>query len=179
MGRTKDAVDEGVAIATAAARQIVKNRILVDTIAEGGVFDVERYTTQARSALGDLATEAEAVATHLEGLRRRARGRFSDSVGTHDYRDRDVRNLRRRQKQSAGLAEHLRAMSEDAEALLELVGEARRAAWEEVRGNLERRLRVEGMRAEQDPQYEAKREERMRAVKDIDLAALATASRRR
>lgn len=179
MGRTAEAIDEGVAIATAAARLTVKNRILVDTIAGGGAFDAEHYAEAARAALNDLATEAEAAAENLEALRKRARGRFSDASGTHDYRDRDVRNLRQRQKQSAGLAEHLRAMAEDDEATMALVSAAREAAWHEVKQNIDRRLFAEAMRADQDPQYEAKRAERMRALKNLDLAALAKEHKRR
>lgn len=173
MGKTADAIAEGVAIATAAARLAVKNRIIVDTIARGGAFDVERYAEVARFALDDLAAESEAAAEHAERLRRRARGRHSDPKGTHDYRDRDVRNLRRRRKHAAGVAMSLRAMVADAAALEALVAEARLAAWDEVRGNLDRRLRVEGMRADQDPDYAELREERMQALREIDLAGLA------
>ncbi len=179
MGRTTDAIDEGVAIATAAARLAVKNRILVDTIGAGGAFDAERYAAEARDALGDLATEAEAAADLLEQLRKRARGRYSDPVGTHDYRARDVGNLRRRQKQSAGLAERLREVCDDSEAVHRLVAEARQAAWEDVRSNVDRRLRVEGMRAEQDPHYASMREARMQALRDVDLAALVADARAR
>ena len=39
MGKTADAIAEGVAIATAAARLTVRNHILVETIAHGAPFD--------------------------------------------------------------------------------------------------------------------------------------------
>jgi hypothetical protein len=57
VGRTADAIAEGVAIATAAARLAVKNHILIGTIAEDGVFDTEKYIDDAREALGAMATE--------------------------------------------------------------------------------------------------------------------------
>ncbi|WP_235201513.1 hypothetical protein [Microbacterium sp. CH12i] len=94
MGRNADAIAEGVAIATAAARLTVKNQILVGTIAQGGVFDSSRYLDDARDALLAMAAESDQAAEMVTGLRRRARGRHSDPSGTHDYRDRDVRNLR-------------------------------------------------------------------------------------
>ena len=55
MGRTADAIAEGVAIATAAARLAVKNHILIGTIAEDGVFDMDKYIDDAREALRAMA----------------------------------------------------------------------------------------------------------------------------
>ncbi|MGB4137205.1 MAG: asparagine synthase [Microbacterium sp.] len=179
MGRTADAIAEGVAIAAAAARLAVKNRILVDTIAQGEAFDIEHSAAHARNALLAMAKESEEAAELLTRLRKRAKGRHSDPSGTHDYRDRDVRNLKRRAKQSAGVAQRLTDMAGDDEQLRELVEEARVAAWADVRGNLDRRLRVEGMRPDQDPDYASLREARMQALKLVDLQALSSEQRAR
>ncbi|MFK4761187.1 asparagine synthase [Microbacterium sp. ZW T5_45] len=179
MGRTADAIAEGVAIATSAARLAVKNHILVGTIAEDGVFDMEKYQADAREALKAMAEESEQAEKNLAALRKRARGRHSDPSGTHDYRDRDVRNLRRRARQSHGVAAKLRAMMEDPEELRVIVEEAREAAWSDVRHNLDRRLRVEGMRPDQDPDYERMREARMQALRLVDLQALSSEQRAR
>ncbi len=179
MGRTADAIAEGVAIATAAARLSVKNQILVGTIAGGGVFDIDKYSAQARDALLAMAQESEQAAELLTALRKKARGRHSDPSGTHDYRDRDVRNLKRRIKQSLGVAGKLREMTEDPEALRRLVEDARAAAWADVRGNLDRRLRVEGMRPDQDPDYDKMRDARIQALKLVDLQALSSQQRAR
>ncbi|WP_067197135.1 asparagine synthase [Microbacterium sp. XT11] len=179
MGRTADAIAEGVAIATSAARLAVKNHILVGTIAEGGVFDSEKYIADAREALRAMAEESEQAEKTLTELRKRARGRHSDPVGTHDYRDRDVRNLRRRAKQSHGVAMRLREMMDDPEQLGVIVEEARKAAWADVRHNLDRRLKVEGMRPDQDPDYERMREARMQALRLVDLQALSSQQRAR
>ena len=177
MGRTADAIAEGVAIATSAARLAVKNHILVGTIAEGGTFDTEKYIADAREALRAMAEESEAAEKTLTELRKRARGRHSDPVGTHDYRDRDVRNLRRRAKQSHGVATRLREMMDDPEQLGVIVEEARTAAWADVRHNLDRRLTVEGMRPDQDPDYARMREARMQALRLVDLQALSSQQR--
>lgn len=179
MGRTADAVAEGVAIATSAARLTVKNQILVGTIARGGTFEMEHYRGIARAALLDMAQESDQAAELLTTLRKRAKGRHSDPHGTHDYRDRDVRNLRRRAKQSIGVANQLRKMTEEDAELDALVEEARTAAWADVRGNLDRRLRVEAMRPEQDPEYDTMREARMQALKLVDLQALSSQQRAR
>jgi len=177
VGRTADAIAEGVAIATAAARLTVKNQILVGTIAKGGVFDVETYLEVAREALLAMAAESAQAAENVTLLRKRARGRHSDPVGTHDYRDRDVRNLRRRAKQSEGVADRLKALADDSAQLTALVEDAREAAWGDVRGNLDRRLVVEGMRPEQDPDYDTMREARMQALRLVDLQALSSRQR--
>lgn len=177
MGRTADAVAEGVAIATAAARLAVKNHILIGTIAEDGVFDLDVYIADTREALRAMAEEAEQVAAAVTALRKRARGRHSDSFGTHDYRDRDVRNLRRRAKHSTGVAVKLREMMDDSARLEVIVAEAREAAWAEVRSNLDRRLFVEAMRPDQDPEYDRMRDARMQALRLVDLQALASQQR--
>jgi len=179
VGRTADAIAEGVAIATAAARLAVKNHILVGTLARGGVFDADEYLDDAREALLAMAKESADAAEMVTQLRKRARGRHSDPSGTHDYRDRDVRNLRRRARQSSGVATRLTAMTEDPEQLRAIVESAREAAWGDVRSNLDRRLQVEGMRPDQDPDYETMREARMQALRLVDLQGLAAAQRAR
>ncbi|WP_285635286.1 asparagine synthase [Microbacterium arabinogalactanolyticum] len=179
VGRTADAIGEGVAIATAAAKLAVKNQILVGTIARGGVFEIDHYMDVARTALLAMAKESDEEAERLVALRKRAKGRHSDPHGTHDYRDRDVRNLRRRARQSTGVADRLRKMTEEPDALRALVEDARVAAWGDVRGNLDRRLRVEAMRPDQDPDYERMRDARMQALKLVDLQALSSEQRAR
>ncbi|MFT4157504.1 MAG: asparagine synthase [Microbacterium sp.] len=177
MGRTADAIAEGVAIATAAARLAVKNHILVRTIAEDGAFDTEQYIADAREALEAMATESEQAAKTLKVMRKRARGRHSEPAGTHDYSDRDVRNLRRRERQARGVAERLRETMDDPEELGVIVEEAREAAWADVRSNLDRRLRVESMRPDQDADYGQMREARMQALRLVDLQALSSEQR--
>ncbi|WP_181158260.1 asparagine synthase [Microbacterium sp. MYb64] len=179
MGKSADAIAEGVAIATSAARLTVKNHILVGTIAQGGSFDVVKYMNDAREALLALAAESEEAAGLATKLRKRAHGRYSDPHGTHDYRDRDVRNLKRRAKQSSAVADRLREMAEDAETLRFLVEAARAAAWGDVAGNLQSRLTVEAMRPDEDPDYATMREARMQALRLVDLQALASDQRAR
>ncbi|WP_150957963.1 asparagine synthase [Microbacterium testaceum] len=179
MGRTKEAIAEGLSIATAAARLAVRNRILVDTIARGGQFDGEVFAELARETLRSLADEQDQAAERVTHQRKRAWGRFSDSSGTHDYRDRDTRNLRRRAKQSRGVAKELRALADDPERVKALVGDARIAAWGDVEANLSQRLDVEGMTADADPEYAQMRKARMDALRMVDLARLASQAKRR
>ncbi|KSU52039.1 hypothetical protein [Microbacterium enclense] len=179
MGRTNEAIAEGLSIATAAARLAVRNRILVQTIARGGQFDGEVFAEYARKTLNSLADEQDQAAERVTHQRKRAWGRFSDSSGTHDYRDRDTRNLRRRAKQSRGVAKELRAFADDPQRVAGLVTDARIAAWGDVEANLSQRLDVEGMTADADPEYAQMRKARMDALRMVDLARLASQAKRR
>jgi len=170
--RTRDVVAEGLYIASAATRLSLKNTILVHILAEGEDFDLDRYLPDARAALETLASEAEEDAARTDRERRAARGRHSDSDGTHDYRSRDVRNLRRRQKQSLHVAHELRARADDEEELRKLVVDARDAAWAEVAGNIDRTLRIEAARPDLEPGYERMRGARMQALRLVDLPKL-------
>ena len=179
MNRASEAVVEGVAIAAAAARLTVRNQIIVQTIAGGGVYDPAVFAAEARDTLLALAEEQEVAAEAAKDARRRAWGRFSTSEGTHDYRERDTRNLRRRRKQYLGVAKELRAWADDPERVAALVQDARDAAWTDVETNLQRRLAVEGETFESDPDYAKMRKARMDALRMVDLARLASQTRRR
>lgn len=174
MGKTSDAVAEGVSIASAAARLSVRNHILVQTIARDVPLDVDAVGAFARETIISLADEQQAAADLSKKQRKRAWGKYSDPDGTHDYRDRDMRNLRKRQRQYLGVAKELRLRAEDPVAISELVEQARDAAWGDVESNLQRRLNVEGMRADVDPDYEQMRGARMQALRLVDLPRLAS-----
>ena len=175
--RTRDVVAEGLYIASAATRLTLKNRMLMHILADGEDFDIERYMPEARQALLELADEAQADAARAERERKHARGRFSESDGTHDYRSRDVRNLRRRRKQSQHVARELRARAADDDEVRKLILDARDAAWAEVAKNIDRTLSIEAARPDLDPDYDRMRVARMQALRLVDLPKLR--SRRR
>jgi hypothetical protein len=177
MAKSSDAVAEGLSIASSAARLTVRNHILVETIARGGPFVPQQVRDFARSTLEGLAAEQSAAAELAKRQRKRAWGKFSDPDGTHDYRDRDTRNLRKRQRQYTRVAEELRALAADDAAVDALVEQARDAAWGDVEANLQRRLKVEGMTAESYPDYAQMRGARMQALRLVDLPRLAAHQR--
>lgn len=174
-----DVVAEGLYIATAATRLALKNRILVEVIAEGENFDAEHFIPEARDALLALADEVTDEAKRVRAQERHAWGRFDDSAGTHDYRSRDVGNLRRRRKQAKRTAAELRARAADDDALREVVEAARDAAWTEVSRNIDSTLRIEAARPDLETDYKAMREARMQALMLVDLDRLKTQQRRR
>jgi hypothetical protein len=178
MGKTAEAISEGVSIASAAARMAIRNHILVETIAHDETFDVVAFAPFAHDTLVALAAEQEAAAELAKRQRKKAWGKYTDPDGTHDYRDRDTRNLRKRHSQYRGVAKELRRIAEDPHAVRALVEQARDAAWGDVEANLQRRLQVEGMRPELDPDYDKMRAARMQSLRLVDLPRLAAHRRR-
>ncbi|MFT3797297.1 asparagine synthase [Microbacterium sp.] len=170
--RTRDVVAEGLYIASAATRLSLKNAILMHVLAGGENFAVDRYLPEAREILETLAAEAEVDAARIEQEQKVAKNRHYDSDGTHDYRSRDLRNLRRRQKQSLHVANELRARTEDEEEVRQIVLEARDAAWGEVAANIERTLDALAARPDLDVDYERMRTARMQALRLVDLPRL-------
>ena len=65
MGRTADAVAEGVIIAIAAARLSIRNRILVDAIRNDSAFSFDALKPFARQTLEALADEQSAAADRI------------------------------------------------------------------------------------------------------------------
>ncbi|MFK4114174.1 asparagine synthase [Microbacterium sp. NPDC006705] len=170
--KSSEIVAEGLYIASAATRLALKNAILVDILADGRDFEADRFLDDARDALISLAEEAEADAERTHRERKAASGRYSDSSGTHDYRSRDVSNLRRRRKQSLRIAKELRERAADEAELRKLIADAREAAWSEVAGNIDRTLRIEAARPDLEPDYERMRTARMQALRMVDLPRL-------
>ena len=105
MGRTSDAIGEGLSIAWAAARLTVRNHILVETIAHDEPFELDRFAPLRPADSRGAGRRAAGCADLVRRQRKAPGASHSDSHGTHDYRDRDVRNLRRRQKQYLGRRE--------------------------------------------------------------------------
>ena len=175
MGRkTEETIAEGTSIAVAAARLTIKNQILVRTIIGEANYNAEDFLPGARTLINNLAAEAAEAADRLRKEGRSAWGKHTQSVGTHDYRGADVKNLRRRRKQSQGVADQLRMMVVDDDKVLAIIDEAREAAWADVSANLDRHLRQEVIRPESDPDYAMMRGARMQAVRLVDLQALSS-----
>lgn len=177
--RLAEVAAEGIYIAVAATRLSLKNRILMDTIAGGEGYDVDRFIPDARAALLALADEADEAAARVKREGREAWRRFTDPDGTHDYGSKDMRNLRRRRRQSKRVAKELRERAADDEALRQIVVAARDAAWGELAANIDRTLRVEAARPDLEDDYAMMREARMQSLRLVDLAALSSQQRMR
>lgn len=178
MGKSADAIEDGIAIAAAAARMSVKNHILVTAIREGESFDRARVAGFAQRVLEGLADEHDRAAKHMRRQRKRAAVTIGQSLGTHDYVNRDLRNLRKRQKQYEGVAKRLKEFAGDPIQVESLVEQARDLAWYDVQANIERRLDIEARRPQNEPDYAELREQRLDELTAVDLALLEEEHRR-
>lgn len=177
--KVHEAVAEDLYLAAAATRLTLKNRILVETLAQGEDFDTERFVAEAREMLLELADESDQEAERVREESRGAWRRFRKKGGAHDYRAHDIGNLRRRRAQAQRTAAELRERAGDDAELRELVETARDAAWEEVSRNIDRSLRISAARPDEDPDYESMREARMQALQLVDLPRLSAWQRKR
>lgn len=172
-------VFEGIHIAEAACRMALKNRIVIDILGEGHDFVASTFVDEAREIMLSLAQEARDAAERVAAQRKRAWGQHSSPHGTHDYRDRDTRNLRRRGREYKKVAKELERRAADDAELLRIIEQARVAAWDDVAANIDSTLKVVGERPDLDPNYTKMRDARMQSVMMIDLTNLAARQRRR
>lgn len=157
----------------------LKNRILVGSIADGNDFDPSAFIDEARVIMLGLAREAQDSAVRMAEQRKSAWGLHTKSRGTHDYRDRDTGNLRRRGREYKRVAKELERRAGDEAELLRIIEQARESAWEDVAANIASTLQLVAQRPDLDADYEQMREARMEALKSVDLTALAGAQRKR
>ena len=138
-------VDEGVMIATTAVRMAVKNHIIVDALRESLDYDAESLAAVARDELEKLAQQ--------------------NVTSARDQRE--ARNIHIHR----GLADGIRALADDPDAVSKIVEQSREEAWREVSGAVSTVLAARSV-DHRDPDYEAEREKRMRELVNVDLARL-------
>ncbi|ROS29495.1 hypothetical protein EDF22_1235 [Rathayibacter sp. PhB127] len=169
----EEAAEEGLLLAQYASRMAVKNRVLMDGLAEGVPFDVRHYSVIAAAELEKLADESEAAAERLRAIAADATlvGGRSDHV--HDYRSADLDNLDHRERLSLAVADSLRHRARDEQYLASLVDDARQDAWRELSQSIEETLDRAPLIDADDEEYQRDRSVRMALVVVDDLAKLA------
>jgi hypothetical protein len=172
-------VDEGVLIASAAVAMDVKNYIIVEAIRDGSAFDAANVEAAVRRELLELANENESSAHRVQQLSvdvQSARGP-RDRDNSEGYEFDDHPTLTKRGVIHVMLAAELERLSEDSEFVAELAERARLQAWADVGSAIESRLQDSIPR--RDPDYEAEKDARVRALIDINFRALEKQARRR
>ena len=176
---SKALVIEGIDIAESACRMSLKNRIVVEILRDGHNFNPADFLDDAREVLLELAKESRDAAQRVSDERKSAWGVHTRSSGTHDYRDRDTGNLRRREREYKRVAKELERRAGDEAELLRIIEQARAATWEEVSANIDSTLKGVGQRPDLEPDYEKMRAARMEALMMIDLPKLAGRQKKR
>jgi len=187
-------VEEGHMIAASAVRMAVKNRLLVRALRDDREYDPAALVKAARWQFAELAEENEEAAERLEVEQRREAREAEAARKPRRYLG--GKPIVERPEQVRGpqvyrmLADALRATAADDDELLRVVSAARDDAWAELGRELEARLgddtqarppRRAGLPASVtldpdvpvDADYARERSQRMRALIDEDLAALA------
>ena len=176
---SKALVIEGIDIAESACRMSLKKRIVVEILRDGHNFNPADFLDDARDVLLELAKESRDAAQRVSEERKSAWGVHTRSRGTHDYRDRDTGNLRRREREYKRVAKELERRAGDETELLRIIEQARAATWEEVSANIDSTLRVVGQRPDLEPDYAKMRAARMEALLLVDLPKLAGRQKKR
>lgn len=125
-------VADATLVALSAARQAVKNVMLVRTLRDAADFDEEWYTDATRRELRTLAQEAEHEAHRLRELRDKARNRRGTARAADDYRSADRRHLKRRAGVLDELARELNRLADDDGVVQKLISDARLRALDEI-----------------------------------------------
>ncbi|NEM91400.1 hypothetical protein [Galbitalea soli] len=166
-------VEEGLLIAQSALVLDVKNQIIVAALRHGDDFDAALTRQVVRTELLTLSTEYRESADRLAGLAAhaltvRARG------GGEPYGPADHPTLMKRAEVSRRMADTLRERSTDDDYCAQICERARQRAWEDVGDAIEARLdrlvRLDAPR--EDPDYPARRAERIATFLALDLGPL-------
>lgn len=174
---SKEQVTEGVTIARAAVRLSVKNAILMQVLGRGGVFVATDFVPVAQEALMQLAHQSEHEGKRARLQMKLAARRHEDPDSSHDYSSLDVSNLKRRSKQALRLAEVLSDNAQQIDYLLDLVEEAREAAWAEVERNLGHALDFASDSPDAEADYDKSKAVRIQNLQLVDLPRLAARKR--
>lgn len=164
------AVADGILIARSAASIAVANRIIVHALREQGDFDVERTATAVREELGRLANEQNELATRMVDARTKALKSRGRSRHQFDYRRDDNSALALREAIYSTIADELEALKGDDAYVGGIVVSARDRAWNDIGSAV---LSQAGAVVVPDSGYDDARDERLRQLLEVDLAALA------
>jgi hypothetical protein len=125
-------VADGVLVALSAARQAIKNHVIVRALRDRADYDRELLLAASALELGLLAAENDADAARVSQQIDTARGRMGVARHPSDFRTGDRRQLKRRRKVLVDVAEKLREVAADENQVGMLLDAARDLALAEV-----------------------------------------------
>ncbi len=128
----EELVAEGMLIVGAAIRLAVSNQAIMRTLRDHSDFDREWYSAAVREQLELLVEEKRSDARRVEDELARATGRSGRAKHQSDYRQVDVKQLRRRKSVIDALAAEIGAREADARYVDELAAASQDAATREI-----------------------------------------------
>lgn len=159
-----DMVADGVLVALAAARNIVKNVLIVRALRDGTDFDEDAYLDEVTLALEGLAREHEDDAARVAETIARTRRLGGRARHPGDYRSEDRRMLARRRAVTLAVAARLRELARDAPTRRDILTRARDGALLEIQSAAAAYTAPPKLKA-------AERQQALRGVRD-DLRAM-------
>lgn len=125
-------VDDALAVTLGAARQAIKNHVIVKALRDRADFDRDAYLAATALELGLLAAENDADAARVTEQIASAKGRLGMARHPSDFRVGDRRQLRRRRKVLLEVAARLRELAADPEQVEKLLDASRDLALGEI-----------------------------------------------
>jgi len=163
--KKSDVVEDAVALAVAAVRIAVKNLLIVRALRDHADYEQEWWLRATAHEFEVIAREKDLDAARVDEDRALAKGRKGKARHPADFRTRDVPKLKKRARILRTIAERLRELATDRDALAALIEEARQGALDEIASA----RHDPGRRMESDP----KAREAALALLADDLAELA------
>ncbi|MEA9983863.1 MULTISPECIES: hypothetical protein [Subtercola] len=161
------AVDEGVLMSRTALTMATMNHIIVGALMHTIDYDPVEIAAFVRNELRLLSLEQATMAEHMKRLMLEFPPQFTKSRSVADFQW-----LTQRRVTYSSLATELARLHDDTEFVAEAVDSSQKWAWSELSRAIEVRLQaVAGVDAA--PDYSAERDQRMRALREVDLPALA------
>ncbi len=130
--KREDMVADGVLVALSAARQAIKNHVIVTALRDRADYDRDALRAASALELGLLAAENDADAARVAQQIDDARGRLGLARHPTDFRAADRRRLKKRRKVLVAVAGRLREIAADEEQVGALLDAARDLALAEV-----------------------------------------------
>jgi len=151
-------VADGVLVALSAARQSIKNHLIVKALRDHADYDRDAYLAATALELGLLAAENDADAARVARQIEQAKGRMGVARHPSDFRSGDRRILKKRRKVLLEVAERLRELAADDEQVARLLDTARDLALAEVQA---------ATAAAYSPRRKVKPEDRAAALREL------------
>jgi len=163
-------IADALAISFHAVKMTVKNQLIVNALRDERPFDHAALTDAARDEYRRLAAASRSTAARLQERLRR------EDADDEDWEFPGGKSVEIGQEQRRGptilnsVAAAMEAASRESETLDRVVSDAKAAAWDEIGGALAQRLVA--AQVVDDPDYLAKREERIQAFIREELSGL-------
>lgn len=165
------AVEEGLMIAKTALAMDLKNHIIVGAIRHDNNFVESELREFLSGEIDKLAREQSGYADRTDSWAVASTSARGPQANVHDYRSDDYGSLTKRGQTYTAMADALKALANDAEFLAVVLASAQTQAWSEIERAIMAKLEGE-VRSSTEKGYTRTRKERMRQVREIDLAAL-------